>query len=103
MSTVANDIRESARAIASWLRHEPAIRPDFRGADYPTAAAVIAVLISKGIDRPPAIYAYLSDRGCPHDLATIEFLLNAYDGGDRRHCVWRRSKSGRYTLLEPLA
>lgn len=100
MSTIANDIRESARAIASWLRHEPAIRPDFRGADFAATAAVIAVIIPRGIDTAPTIFAYLSARACPHDFATIEFLLNAYDGGDRRHCVWRRSKSGRYSVLD---
>lgn len=103
MNTIANDIREAAKSLAGWLRHEPAIRPNLRAADHITTAAVIAVLIEKGLDRTASIYTYLAGRDCPHDYATVQFILDAYDGGDWRHHVWRRNKAGRYTMLSSVS
>ena len=60
---------------------------------------MIAVLIGKGVNRIATIYPYLADQGCPHNFTTVQFILDAYDGGDWRHCVWWRNKAGRYNLL----
>ena len=100
MNTIASEIRTMAQAVGGWLCHEPTIRPDFRAADYLTTAAIIAVVIGKGINRSNAIHAYLDGRECTLDVGAVQFILDAFDGGDRRHCVWQRSKGGRYTLLD---
>lgn len=100
MTTIANHIRKAADNLAHGLCHEPGIRPNFRGADYFTLAAIIAVILGKGMDTVSTIYTYLSGRECPHDFATVQFILDAYDGDDSHHCVWERNKAGRYSLLD---
>ncbi len=98
--TIASEIRTLAGTLDGALCHEPAIRPNLRSANHVTTAAVILLLIRKGINSANAIYAYLSGRDCRHDLETVQFLLDAYEGGDRRHCLWWRGGAGRYILLD---
>lgn len=99
MSTIAQTVRDMSRNLATVLFSEPAIRPDFRLADHTTITAVILCLIGKGIDSASSIFRYLNNRACILDKAAIEHLLNQYDGGDTRHCLWRRLKTGHYTPL----
>jgi len=100
VSGLAQNIREIAVGVRPLLSPVTGIRPNFRGADLTTTAAAIRVLIEKGVDTPEAVYNYLHSRDCPHDLATVRFLLDVYAGFDRRQCLWFRTEAGRYKPLD---
>lgn len=100
LSTTALTISELARSIVGALSDEPAIVPNFAKADLPTIAAVMLVAITKGRTTADRVISYLHARGCEHDAGTIRFLLNLFDGRDRRHCLWTRNAVGEYTELD---
>ena len=99
MSTIAQAVRADAPALARALLHEPRVKPYFGSADHATIAAVILFAIARHHDTADAIFSYLAKRGCPFDRATVQFIIDVYDGGDSRHCLWWRDKRGRYQLL----
>ena len=100
MSTLATDIRAMSKGLAPLLKYEPEIRPNFAGADLVTTAAAMRVAIGRGVNTPRTLHKYLSGRGSSYDLATIQFLLDAYAGHDRRHCLWSRGGTDKYVLLD---
>lgn len=99
MSGLTRKILHLTKDVWPVLASVPGIRPNFSDADLTTTAAVIRVLVEKGVDTLESIYAYLNRRNCPHDLATIRFLLDAYAGLDRRQCLWFKTTTGSYVAL----
>ena len=100
MTTIASSVREAAHLIAPMLRYEPGIAINLRDADLTIALALIYSLIEKGVRTADTIASYLLKRELKYDRDTIQFLLNSYDGRDRRHSLWTRDKTGRYSLLD---
>ena len=99
MSNLTQEIVCTAEAIAPTMSLEPNVRMSFTDADLVMVAAVMGVLISKGVDTLDRIHGYLAKRGCRFDREVIAFVLRVYDGRDRRANLWLRAGSDRYRLL----
>jgi len=89
-------VRSRANQLAPALSQEPIVRANLRGTDLTATLSVILVLLGKGVTTTKAIKAYLSGRGSAHDDDTIQFVLDAFQGGDRRHHLWHTNEQGQY-------
>lgn len=99
MSINLDAVRSHANLLAPALSQEPAVRANLRATDLAATLSVILVLLSKGVSSAKSIKSYLSGRGLPHDGDTVQFLLDAFQGGDRRHHLWSMTELGNYATL----
>ena len=102
MSSISFSIRSAAASLSPMLQHEPGVRPNFQGADHVTTAAIMAVVIGRGINTAAGIFTYLDGRQSKFDRPTVQFLLDVFDGRDRRQSLWTKDAAGRYRLLTSL-
>lgn len=99
MSNLAQFVRSAADRLHDTLGYQPGVRTDISAADHATTAAVVFVAIGKGASTIEAIHRYLETRGSRLDRPTLQFILDVFNGRDRRHYLWTRDAAGRYALL----
>lgn len=99
MSGITYIARLEATKFAPALSLEPAVRPDFGDAGPGEILAIILAYVGRKPRTSATINAYLEERGCRLGGATIQFLLDLYEGDHPRHHLWERDVEGRYQLL----
>lgn len=99
MLTFSQRLIERACSIKQLLAYEPAIRPDFTHTGLDTIASIIFCLMWRGVCDRYAISAYLMERGCRHDLETIDFVLDAYTGRHTNYHLWTTVDSVQFKPL----
>jgi hypothetical protein len=74
--------------------------PTYRHLGHFDVLAAMLKLVRKGAKTVPEIAHYLRKCDCPFDLATIQFMFDAYTGTDYQSCLWSRDQGGQYTALD---
>lgn len=99
MYTIVDRITLRAPSVATALSLEPEIRLNVSRADIETILVVIFCLVKTGAATSASVHRNLEARGCRFDRDVIDFLLNAYDGDDENHHLWKRASMGDYVPL----
>jgi hypothetical protein len=89
-------IRLNSLVMASLFKRDQLVRMNFHGADLATLLAIIYMLINRNQNKVIDIHSFLRDRGGQYDLATIKFLLDAFEGPDNDVHLWWMWRYNRY-------
>lgn len=97
--TSSNFIREASQP-RTYITIGALSYPNLSAGDHFQALAVIWQAMRFNQWNSAKIVDYLAGCGCPFDLGTVQFMLDAYTGVDPQSCLWSRDQAGRYTALE---